>query len=214
MKRIFLLMLLIALGGLAAAQSPVVTMINETGNTVEYLYASSNQSDKWEDDVLGRNVLLNGKSFKMTLPENGTYDFRMVDKEDNSYYKWNVIVRGDMTLTMTPEDFEEDDDRPEAERPVVFTGTPRASSTWMTVVNNTNADIYYLYISLSDADGWYGDVLKKEILEKGKEIQVRLPRSGTWDLKAVHENDTEFYKIELSISQGNNRIVIQPSDRD
>ena len=214
MKRVLLLLFFAVLCYGAAAQGPVVTIVNETGYTIEYLYVSSNNSDQWEEDLLGRKVLENGKSFQITLPETGGYDFKGVDKDKDSYYKWNVVVRGNLTVTLTPDDYEPDDERPEAEIPYVFTDSPASGSTWVTVMNNTGYDIYYLYVSLNDADDWYSDILKEDILEKGKEVRVMLPRAGTWDFKAVDVDDDDYTKVEVSLKQGANRVVFQASDRD
>jgi len=214
MKRVFLLLFFAVLCYGAAAQGSVVTIVNETGYTIEYLYVSSNNSDQWEEDLLGRKVLENGKSFQITLAETGGYDFKGVDQDKDSYYKWNVVVRGNMTVTFTADDYEPDDERPEAEIPYVFTDSPASGSTWVTVVNNTGYDVYYLYVSLNDADDWYSDILKDDILEKGKEVRVMLPRAGVWDFKAIDVDDDDYTKIEVSMKQGANRVVFQSSDRD
>lgn len=214
MKHAFFFILFAVLCGAASAQTPVVTIVNETGQTIEYLYTSSNQTDSWEDDVLGRNVLTNGSSFKITLPETGTYDFKGTDTDKDSYYKWNIIIRGNTTITLTAEDFKPDDSRPIGEIPYVFSDSPAPGSTWMTVVNNTNFEIYYLYVSLSDSDGWYSDILKDDTLEKGKQVTVRLPRPGTWDVKAVDKLEHDYTKMELIVTAGANRVVIQQADMD
>ena len=214
MKRTLLLLFFVALCLGATAQTPTITIANETGYTIKYLYVSSNNSNDWEEDVLGRKMLESGKSFQMTLSENGIYDFKGVDEDRDSYIKWNVMVRGDATVTLTMDDFEPADARSEDEIPYVTTSSPASGATWVTVSNQTGYDIYYLYISRDDSDGWYSDLLKDDILEKGKEVRVMLPGPGTWDFKVIDKDEDDYSRMGVSITQGSNRVIFRSSDMD
>ena len=214
MKKLILLFFTALFCGSAFAQGPSVTVVNNTGYTIEYLYISSNASDKWEDDVLGRRVLKEGDTFKLSLPENGTYDFKAVDKDEDSYIKWNVMVRGDQTITFTMDDYDEEDGGlDESEQPYTTTSTPASDQTWVTVSNQTGYEIYYLYVSPGEADGWGRDILKDDTLANGKEVQVILPTGpGDFDFRARDKDDDDYTKYDVVISKGSNRVILRVSD--
>ncbi len=211
----FLLFTLAALSCSAVfAQGPSVKVVNDTGYTIRYLYISSNTSDSWEDDVLGRQVLDADDSFSLSLPENGTYDFKAVDEDDDTYVKWNVVVRGNMTITFTIDDFEgKESDVDEADQPFTTTSTPSSSQTWVTVSNQTGYQINYLYVSPGEAGKWGKDILDDSTLSNGKGVRVILPTGpGDFDFRAVDEDDDEYIKYNVEMSRGSNEVVLRLSD--
>ena len=217
MKRILLPLLFVLLCGRAAAQGPTITVTNDTGYTIMALYISDNNSDDWEDDVLGRKTLSDGDSFTVTLPENGTYDFKAVDEDEDDYIKWNVMVRGNTTITFTMDDFNEATELEDATDKVkTEEGKPEPDgSTWVIVSNETDYDIYYLYISRGDADSWEDDILgTSQILRAGKEVRVTLPGPGVWDFMGEDTDDDQYSKTDITITRGANRVVFKNSDLD
>ena len=76
------------------------------------------------------------------------------------------------------------------------------------VVNNTGQPIFYVYISLSVSDDWEEDVLGDDVLMPGETLNIRLPRSGTWDFMAVGRDGTEYTLFEIRIP-GTDRISIE-----
>ena len=215
MKRLILLFFTLLLGYTAAAQGPSVTITNNTGYTFRYLYVSSNNSSNWEEDVLGRKVLESGNSFKVTLPENGVYDFKGVDTDDDDYYKWNIMIRGNTSVSFTMSDYDSDNASSSSSS---SSSTTRSSSssgnTSVTVVNDTGYTIYYLYISRDDTSDWEEDVLGDDVLRSGENVRVTLPGPGVWDFKAIDKDDDDYYKMGQSISRGSNRVVFRLSDMD
>lgn len=216
MKKFFLFVAAVLFGGAAFAQGPTVTIANETGETIQYLYISSNTSDSWEEDVLGRMVIQDGKTFELSLPENGTYDFKAVDPDDKTYIKWNTMVRGNMTVTFTQDDFEvEDGGLDSDQQPYTTTSTPGGGTTWVTVSNQTGYSIYYLYVSPGDADGWGVDILKDDTLPTGEEVKVILPTgAGAFDFRARDEDDDEYTRFDVEMTEGSNRMIWRISDLD
>ena len=69
-----LVALALLLGGLAAApvraqnNDPGFNVVNRAGRTIEQLYVSSARENSWGQDLLGQNVLENGRSFPVRLP--------------------------------------------------------------------------------------------------------------------------------------------------
>ena len=216
MKKLILLFFAALSGGAAFAQGPSITVVNNTGYTLEYLYISDNSSDSWEDDVLGRRVLEEGDTFKLSLPENGTYDFKAVDEDEDSYIKWNVMVRGNQTITFTADDYDEDNGGlDKSEQPYTTNTTPAPVQTWVTVSNQTGYEIYYLYVSPGEADGWGKDILGDDTFANGAEVRVILPTGpGQFDFRARDKDDDEYTKFKIAMDSGSNRVIFRVSDLD
>jgi len=94
------------------SELPVITVINNTGYTCFYLYLSPVTSDNWEDDKLGDDILQNGQSvtvrLEYPLSQENRYDFKMVDLDDDSYTKWNVLLTENAVIVFTFDDFDTD----------------------------------------------------------------------------------------------------------
>jgi hypothetical protein len=68
MKKIVLLAVLVFFAGMTSAQDrPRVTIVNNTGYTVYYVYISQTETDEWEEDILDDDVLLDGQSVTIRL---------------------------------------------------------------------------------------------------------------------------------------------------
>ena len=100
---IFIVIIGLAVSGCASApqssqsaELPIITVVNNTGYTCYNLYLSPASTDNWEEDVLGDNILENGKSIRVTLAyplsRENIYDFMMVDLDGDSYTKWGVTL--------------------------------------------------------------------------------------------------------------------------
>ena len=99
MKKFFfgLLLLTFVLTMIPAQQNPSITIVNNTGFVVYYVYISSTADPNWGPDRLDANqVLRNGDSFTMVLPHPvnvvNRYDIRLVDLDGDSYIKWDHPV--------------------------------------------------------------------------------------------------------------------------
>ena len=80
-----------------------ITIVNRTGYTVWYVYVSPRASDTWGADLLGSDVLPNGQSVRVPLPQsaNNQYDIRIVDRDSDSYTKSNINVVPNQTIEFT-----------------------------------------------------------------------------------------------------------------
>ena len=87
----------------------------------------------------------------------------------------------------------------------------------VSIVNNTGCDIYYLYISPADEEGWGDDLLGDDILEDGKTFVYRLPNHlsnvSVYDILAEDENEDSYFKWDMKLVN-NARIVFTPDDLD
>lgn len=81
----------------AGAQDFVVT--NKTGFAITELYVSPSAKNDWEEDVLGTDVLENGKSTTVTFEGYGDkvckFDIKIVDEDDEAW----VIEKIDLCAT-------------------------------------------------------------------------------------------------------------------
>ena len=71
-----------------------------------------------------------------------------------------------------------------------------------TLHNNSSVDIYYVYVSPSTSGFWGEDVLGKDVLPSGNEVDIQFddPRvTCVWDIKAVaHDSSAGYvYKVDL-----------------
>jgi V8-like Glu-specific endopeptidase len=89
---------------------PLVSIVNNTGYTVYYVYISPTSTDDWEADVLGDDVLLDGTSVSVRLeyPLNiaNRYDIRLEDSDGDTYTKWNVTITPNTTIEFTFSDID------------------------------------------------------------------------------------------------------------
>lgn len=91
-------------------QNVTITIENNTGFPIHYMYISSSDSTSWGSDVLGsREVIRNKSSRKVTLPPLNIarrYDIRLEDKDGDTYTKWNVIITPNMTINFRLSDID------------------------------------------------------------------------------------------------------------
>ena len=91
--------------------NPSITIVNNTGYTVYYVYISSSESSNWGDDWLGSSeVLMTGesKTFRLQQPLNvvNRYDFRIRDSDGDNYTKYNVTVTNNARIVFTISDLD------------------------------------------------------------------------------------------------------------
>jgi hypothetical protein len=91
----------------AALDNTVVTVVNNTGYTGYFLYASRSSETSWnEDDFLGQDVLASGTAIRIFLPAAGVWDFKLVDSDGDSYTKMNYSVRDGSRVEFIFDDIE------------------------------------------------------------------------------------------------------------
>jgi hypothetical protein len=87
----------------ALAFDGYVEVTNKTGFDIYYLYVSPGKAKTWEEDVLGKDVLKNGQTVRVTV--NGAkseyFDIRAEDEDGDTYTLWNVDISArDVTFTL------------------------------------------------------------------------------------------------------------------
>lgn len=100
---------LAAVSGAALAQSNDgldrrVRIINDTGQTIQYFYASRVGVNSWEEDILGQDVLVDGDDFTANIDDGSRacrYDFKAVFSNGQSLERYNINVCEITTYTYT-----------------------------------------------------------------------------------------------------------------
>lgn len=102
-KMLLAAFLMLSSSSLVMAADYYVDITNRTGYTIFYMYLSPSNSTIWEEDVLGKDVLMNGDTQRVTLTgySNPNFDIRLVDEDNDSYTFMNVDVsRQDLVVTI------------------------------------------------------------------------------------------------------------------
>ena len=91
-----------ATGGNAAVQNYSLTIINNSSNTVCFVYISPSSSEFWGDDWLGATeVIMSGASRTFNVPQ-GEYDFKADDcAGDFTFERYNVMMDQPFEWTLT-----------------------------------------------------------------------------------------------------------------
>jgi hypothetical protein len=69
------------------AAAPVLTILNNSGTTIFYVYFSLSTSSAWGPDQLGSAVISSGSSYSWTISP-GTYDIKLEDSGHNVLRTW------------------------------------------------------------------------------------------------------------------------------
>jgi hypothetical protein len=96
--RIFAIAVVVAATALstpiAAQQSKLdFTLLNRTGLVINEVYVSPDESDDWEEDVLGRDVLKHNESVDITFSrteKSCDWDLKITD-EDGDEIEWDSL---------------------------------------------------------------------------------------------------------------------------
>jgi len=81
------------------AAAPVLTIVNNSGSSIFYVYFSLSTSSSWGSDQLGASTIPAGSSFSWTVSP-GTYDIKLEDSGHNVLRSWfNVVINSNVTLT-------------------------------------------------------------------------------------------------------------------
>jgi hypothetical protein len=95
----------------AANDGPPITIVNNTGYLVYYVYISPTTSNLWGPDRLAANQTLpNGQSVTLRLPHplnvTNRYDIMLEDLDGDTYTKFNVTVTANGRIVFTFSDFD------------------------------------------------------------------------------------------------------------
>ena len=114
MKKLLLTGLFLFFGAFAlvAQNLPSIRIVNNTGYTIYKIYVSPAENDNWGEDILGDDILENGKTFtcqlRFPLSKVNVYDIGVEDEDGDAYIKWEVTVTNNAQIVFTIDDIEDD----------------------------------------------------------------------------------------------------------
>ena len=112
MKKLMLtgIFLLLGIFAVSAQELPSITIVNNTGYAMYYIFISPTENDFWGEELLGDEILENGQSFSYTLPhplnQINTYDIWLIDEDEDFYLKWRVRVSNNARIVFTLDDID------------------------------------------------------------------------------------------------------------
>lgn len=189
MLRRGVLALALLLAGLAPALAqntdPSFNIVNRSGQTIQELYVSSAQVNTWGQDLLGRNVLANGRSFPVRLPSGQCVnDIRVVYEGGRSEERravdtcpLNEVVFGNQQGGGTAG----------GKRGATTAG--RTGNPSFNLINRTSKTIQVLRASPSSDSSWGEDRLGNEVVPPGGTFAIRLPAGEcNYDIRVEYED--------------------------
>jgi hypothetical protein len=192
---------LVVTAAVAVAQTAEFVVVNRTGATIYFLYASASNADTWGEDLLGRTVLPDGDSRRVRLRSPASsIDVRAVDANDNEYTVWKWDARPGGRVVLTTEAFAG-----------ARSSTPAASASdaalsWITIVNDTNYTVVEVHVVPSGGTGSDGDrqmLPPGQVIHAGEEyrIEVDTGRFGTlvYDVMLVDEDGDRYVKSGVNL---------------
>jgi len=148
-------------------------VVNDSTQTVCYLYMASSSSTEWGTDLLGSSTLAAGDTFTVSGVPADTYDLMATDCSGNelaSYYGADVPANDTWTLYDTG-------------TTSGGTGTG-GTGGGLYVYNYSSSTICYLYISPSTNQYWGDDWLGSDVISTNTYYLFTNVPSNTYDLQA------------------------------
>lgn len=198
--RLLLALVLTLLSGIAAvAQTADFVVVNRTGATIYFLYASPSDADSWAEDLLGNSVLPSEGVYRVRLRTAADrFDVRAVDANDNEYIVWNWAFSLGGRVLLTTESFVGHRASPRG-------GSPAALS-WITIVNDTNYDIAEVRVIPAGSGDWdrAEQVLAGgELIHFGEDYRVELDTTRfatlVYDIMLVDVDGDRYVKWDVNL---------------
>lgn len=160
-----------------------LTAVNDLETTACYIFISPSDSTEWGDDWLGTGFVLDPEyQIEFSLPE-GQYDFQALDCDFETLselYGTELTSNGFVWS---------------------FSGKEVSSTATLEIINDGDAPICYLQISLTTATEWGPDWLgEEEVISAGTSRSFELT-PDTYDIRALdcdQETIKEEYGIEMT----------------
>lgn len=206
---------ILAVASSASAVSPenlnLITFENRTGSTISYIFLSPSDSQKWGTDILGSTRTLSDDDdlgFYIHYPNScNEFDIYAVGSNDSAYllYGYEICDGSEATVRLSRRDLKE--------------SAPEFDFTTVTIENDTDYQIQYLFFSPGDSDMWGVDQLDQyTVLDPGEDLSVLLPVGSTearYDVRAVDEDeDTYTFFVEIDPDLSSHTFTIVNSDLD
>lgn len=102
-RKIAVASLLLIMASPAFAGTQDFTLYNQTGVLIYELYISESKNNRWEEDVLGNQVLDHGEYLNVTFSGRSAcwWDIMAVDSDGNNVYWEGIDLCSTYTVTLT-----------------------------------------------------------------------------------------------------------------
>ena len=186
-----------------------VTIVNNTGYDIWYLFLSPGDSEYWGADILGTTRTLDDGEklgFYIHYPDySNAFDFMAIDEDGDAYFIWDYVISDDRaaTVEITLADYDGGYDMPDLAE--------------LELTNDTGYDMWYVFLSPGDSSMWGVDMLDDEtILFDGESLSLFVPVSREvvrYDFQGVDEDEDVYeFWVELSNRQDEYSFLIELSD--
>ena len=88
---------------LTSASAVELVVVNNSESTIHHLYVAPSKSKKWGTDQLGNHSIQPKERFTLRNVPEGTYDFKLVDEDDDSCVASGINFDRDKEWTITDE---------------------------------------------------------------------------------------------------------------
>jgi hypothetical protein len=189
-----------------------ITFHNQTGRNIQNIFLSPSDSGDWGPELIGAEYHLgDGKALGYYVHYPGSsfkFDIMAIDDQGSSFelYEYQLTAGKDTDISFT--------------RKNLINSAPKLSYAKLTVTNETDYDMYYLFISPSDSDAWGVDLLDEdEILSSGESYAIVIPIAQAkvkYNVMGVDEDNDE-YTFDITIDPKKNtdfNVSIDPGDYD
>jgi hypothetical protein len=165
-----------------------VTFINNTGGDIWYVFLSPGDSSEWGFDILGSERVLEDNSllsFYVFYPDpENNFDIMAIDEDGNTFVLFDELFsdEDEVNILIDKSDLEEDD--------------PGMDYLTIEFTNETEYEIFYVFVSPSDSNMWGVDMMDDEQTLGSYETLSLLAPYGdeevSYDVMAVNENGDEY----------------------
>ena len=146
-----------------------LTVINDLGQDVCYIFISSPTEDRWGDDWLGgQEILRDGQQREITL-DAGEWDVMAADCDQSELsVDYGAVFTQDAVWRLSKTE---------------VSGPPPDGDIPFTVTNSSRTELCFVYLSPTSADNWGRDWLGSETIPPGSSYTFYVT-AGEWDLLA------------------------------
>ena len=86
-----------------AAEASTISITNQTGYAIHQIFLSDSDTDDWEEDVLGDNILPNGATLQVQVQGSfSQFDLMSID-EDGDAFAWHGFPGNTTQITLVYE---------------------------------------------------------------------------------------------------------------
>jgi len=208
---LFLLLAASSSSAVSPDELNLITFTNNTGEDINYIFLSPGDSEYWGSDILGSTRVLADEEelgFYIHYPDRcNEFDIYAVGASESAFlvYGFEICDGEEAEVELTRRNLDAD--------------APDFEFTTVTISNDTDYEILYLFFSPGDSQMWGVDQLDRETtMTPGESVSVLLPVGDAvvrYDVQAVDEDeDTYTFFVEINPKLEDHAYSIVNSDLD